>query len=154
MANEFEIKVSGLQEVQRSLFQYSQQLGDKVVIAALTQGARVVQRAAKQRAPQLTGRLKRYGVVVRKSKINSARRSANTLGVYLTLRRGRGKSDPKDVFYGRFVEDGFTARGGQKIPGQKFINTAFLSNRESAAKLIVRSVEVGSDLLKRKLGFK
>lgn len=153
MAEAFEIKVTGLKEVQKALYSYSQQLGDKVVIAALTQGARLVQRAAKGRAPVLTGRLKR-GIVVKKSKINSARRGGNLIGVYLALRKGKGRKDPKDAFYGRFIEDGFTARDGKKITGKQFITGALESTRESAVRLIVSSVERGAEIVKRKLGLR
>lgn len=153
MADGITIEIKGLRETQRALFAYSQQLGDRVVIAALTQGARLVQRAAKARAPVLTGRLKR-GIVVRKSKIYSARRGGNTLGVYLSLRKGRGKKDPKDAFYGRFIEDGFTAKGGKKIPGKRFIQSALASTQEAAVQLIVQSAERGAEIVKRKVGLK
>lgn len=152
MADAFEIKITGLKEVQKALYSYSQQLGDKVVIAALTQGARLVQRAAKTRAPVITGRLKR-GIVVRKSKINNGRRR-ELIGVYMTLRKGKGKKDPKDAFYGSFIEDGFTARGGRVISGKEFIKGAFRGTRDAAVRLIVQSAERGAEIVKRKVGLR
>jgi HK97 gp10 family phage protein len=176
---DLEIKVSGLREVQKSLYAYSQQLGDKVVLDALRLGARAMQAKAKANAPRLTGRLRR-GIVVKKSKINNGKRS-ETLGVYLTLRKGRGRADPKDAFYGRFLEDGYNVRGksrtgkGQRkeivnrfgsrtgrkslpgsrdIPGIKFIKNAFDSTKEQSARLIIAAVERGATLLKNKVGLK
>lgn len=176
---DFEIKVSGLREVQKSLYQYSQQLGDKVVIDALKLGARAMQAKARAGAPKLTGRLRR-GIVVKKSKINNGKRK-ETLGVYLTLRKGKGRKDPKDAFYGRFLEDGWNARGksrtgkGQRaeivarfgnrtgrkslpsarnIPGIKFMHGAFNSTKQQSANIIVAAVERGAQILKRKTGLK
>lgn len=177
--DDFELKVSGLREVQRSLYSYSQQLGDKVVIQALLEGARFMQKRARSNAPNRTGRLRR-GIVVRKSKINNGKRS-ELLGVYLTLRKGRGKADPKDAFYGRFVEDGYNVRGksrtgkGQRaeivnrfgkrtgrkslpgirdIPPQRYMKRAFDSTKEASAQLIIRATERGSLILKSKIGLK
>jgi HK97 gp10 family phage protein len=173
-----ELKVTGLREVQRSLYAYSQQLGDKVVIQALLEGARFMQKRARANAPKLTGRLRR-GIVVRKSKINNGKRS-ELLGVYMTLRKGRGKADPKDAFYGRFVEDGYNVRGksrtgkGQRaeivnrfgrtgrkslpglrdVPPQRYMKRAFDSTKEASAQLIIRATERGSLILKSKIGLK
>lgn len=178
---DFEIKVSGLKEFQKSLYSFSQQLGDKVVLDALRLGARAMQAKARAGAPRLTGRLRR-GIVVKKSKINNGKRN-ETLGVYLTLRTGKGRKDPKDAFYGRFIEDGWNSRGksngktgkgkrfeivsmfgsrtGRKslpgktnIPGIKFMQGAFNSTKNASVDLIVRAVEQGSEILKRKTGLK
>ncbi len=153
MADEISFTVNGLKEVQRALYQYSQQLGDKVIVAALTTGARLVQREAKARAPKLTGRLRR-GIVVRRSKIYNGRRNRSQIGVYLTLRRGKGKRDPKDAFYGRFIEDGFTDKSGKKIAGQRFIKGALIKTRENAVRLIVAAAEQGAEIVKRKVGLR
>jgi HK97 gp10 family phage protein len=176
---DFEIKVTGLQEVQRSLYAYSQQLGDKVVLDALRIGARFMQSRAKSNAPKLSGRLRR-GIVVKRSKIFNGRRN-ETLGVYLTLRKGKGRDDPKDAFYGRFIEDGWNVRGksrtgkGQRaeivsrfgnktgrkslpgirnIPGVKFMDSAFKTTKEQSANLIVQAVERGAEVLKQRVGLK
>jgi HK97 gp10 family phage protein len=178
---DFEMKVSGLKEVQRSLYAFSQQLGDKVVIDALRLGARAMQAKARAGAPKLTGRLRR-GIVVKKSKINNGKRK-EALGVYLTIRTGKGRKDPKDAFYGRFIEDGWNAKGksnrgtgkrkrletvsrfgsrtGRKtlpsdrdVPGIKFMQGAFNSTKQQSANLIVQAVERGAEILKRKTGLK
>lgn len=149
---DFEVKVSGLQELQRSLYAFSRQLGDKVVIAALKEGARVMQKDAKQRAPFKTGRLRR-GIVVKKSKINNGR-ARPVLGVYLSLRKGKGKKDPKDAFYGRFIENGWTDRSGKRRPGRKFMSSAFNAKREASLRVIVQAFERGASILKQRLGLR
>lgn len=110
--SDFAIKVTGLKETQRALYSYSQQLGDKVVIDSLKQGARIVQRAAKAAAPVRTGRLKR-GIVIKKSKIYNGRQRADMIGVFLTILRGR-RYGKRDAFYGRFQEEGWEVRGASR----------------------------------------
>lgn len=151
MPDGISIKISGIREVNAALYKYSQQLGDKVVIDSLKNGARLVQKEAKRRAPKDTGRLRR-GIVVRNSKIYKKGRHASKLGVYLTLRSGKGKKDPKDAFYGRFVEDGWKPRGDSRsVTGKKFIKGAWLSRRTAAVKLIVQSARRGAEIVKRKI---
>lgn len=170
MSDGFSIEVKGLDKVRRSLYDYSRQLGDRVIIGALKEGAKVVQRAAKSGAPRKTGRLKR-GIVVKKSKIHKATGGSSSLGVFLTLRTGKGKKDPKDAFYGRFVEDGWNVRGPSKqkggasggrgrksapgkrdIPGKKFIKGAFAAKRAEAIKTIVAAAEKASVIITKKMG--
>jgi HK97 gp10 family phage protein len=178
MANDFTIKISGLQEVQKSLYSYSQQLGDAVIYKSLRAGAAIVQRQAKANAPVKTGALKR-GIVIRKSKIHNGKKSDGLLGVYITV-RSKNKGDP---YYGRFQEDGwlvkgksnelrrnakvkrtvlFTYRsigssrvtqpGRQFVLGKKFIERAFIDKREEAVNMIVTTARVAADILARKTG--
>lgn len=153
MADDISIKITGLKETQRALYSYSRDLGDRVVLRSLREGAKVVQKSAKQKAPVRTGRLKR-GIVIRNSKIHSKRRG-RLLGVYLTLRKGKGKSDPKDAFYGRWIEDGWRPHGrGRMIPGKKFIKGAFASMRTAAVNVIVATAKAGAEVVARKTGLK
>lgn len=175
---DFELKVTGLKEVNKSLYAFSQQLGDRVVKGALRQGALLMQKKARASAPKITGRL-RAGIVVKNSRIHNGKRK-ETIGVYLTLRKGKGKADPKDAFYGRFVEDGWNARGKKagaggrsaitstfgkrtsrktlpgktNVPGVKFMASAFSSTKEQSAQLIIRAAEQGAEILKRETGLK
>jgi len=172
--SDFDIRINGLREVQKALYSYSEKLGDKVVIGSLKQGARVVSREAKKRAPKKTGRL-RKAIVVKASKINSRRRKGNKIGVYLTIRGGKGKNDPKDGYYGRWQEDGWnthgkssgsrakirsffgrktgrkTAPGKTDVPGKKFIKGAFKTQKGNAVRLIVASAERGAEVIAKRL---
>lgn len=153
MSDEFTLKITGLEEARRKLYAYSQQLGDRVVVDALKLGLRVIQREAKGRVRAQhyrTGRLYR-GIVVKKSKIHNGKR-AETIGVYMTLRRGKGKKDPRDAFYGRFIEGGWTDRAGRHHAGSRFIEGAFTTRRVEAVNLAVSAIERGADLLARKTG--
>lgn len=150
--SDFEIKVTGLKETQKALYAFSQQLGDRVVVKALTNGARLMQRQAKANAPVRTGNLRR-GIVVKKSKIYNGKRTLNKLGVFLTLRKGK-KYGPRDAYYGVFQEGGWTDRAGKKHAGRKFMESAFTTTKERAADLIVRSAKAGAEVVARRTGFK
>lgn len=144
------IKVTGLQEVQKKLYAYSQQLGDKVVLGALRQGANYVKKSvirelANSGVKVRTGKL-RKGFAVARSKIHRGKLSTDMIGVYLTLRKG--KDAP---FYGRFINDGWQA-GKTKVAGKHFVQRAFESSKDNAVRLIVRDAEAGADLLARKVG--
>lgn len=153
------ITITGLREVQKNLYAYSQQLGDRVVRGALRQGANHVLRGIRASLPVGADRkvkgvvikgglLKRRGFRVANSRIHTGRMSADLIGVYIALRKGKG-----DPFYGRFLNDGFTA-GKTNVPGKGFVQRAFAERKEAAVQLIVRSAEAGAEVVKRKLGLK
>jgi len=142
MTDGIDIKVTGLKELNKSLYRYSQQLGDKVVIDSLKAGAKLVQKGAKNRAPRRTGLLRR-SIVVRKSKRYSKRRTPGKLGVYLTINK-------KKAFYGRFQESGWKSRGGKRVKGREFINRAFQARRVQAVNLIINTLRRGEAIVRRK----
>ncbi len=165
------ITITGLKETQRSLYRYSQQLGDRVVLGSLRQGANLVKRAAQSNAPFESGKLKK-GIRVYKSKIHRGRMSNDLIGVYISIAHKK-KDDP---YYGRFQEDGWNTHGARKgsrlsitslfgartgrktqrgktdVPGKKFIEQAWLANRAEAVELIRRSAIAGAEVLARKMG--
>ena len=120
------ITITGLREVQKNLYAYSQQLGDRVVRAALRQGANYVLKGIRQLVPVKTGLLKRRGFRVSNSRIHNGWASDDLIGVYISLRKG--KDAP---FYGRFQNDGWNAAGERRTLG----NTPGRVNRHGTLKL-------------------
>jgi len=158
--SDFTIRVTGLKEAQQALYAYSQQMGDRVVVAALKAGAKVMQRQARANAPKVTGRLRR-GIVVGKSKIITGRKTPGKLGVYLTYRTTKktktgiaGRKNPNDAFYGRILEGEWTDRGGNKHAGLEIMERAFNTTAEASAQVIVRSAIAGSEIVARRTGLK
>lgn len=139
------ITITGLKEVQKSLYSYSQQLGDRVVYGALRQGANLMARALRNEVPVHTGKLKK-SFIVKRSKIHRGRLSTDMIGLFLTIRKGKNSA-----YYGRFINDGWKA-GKTKVPGKHFMEKTFEANKESSARLIIRSAESGALLLARKVG--
>lgn len=168
MPDGIEIKITGIRELNKSLYRYSQQLGDRVMISSLREGAKLVQKAARGRAPKKTG-LVRRSIVVRKSKIYTPRKKPGFLGVYLTISKKKGKG-----FYGRFLNDGWNTHGKRgsrrqirsisiggpsgrttlpgktNVRGLDFIGKAWRSTKGSAVKLIIRSMQRGEAIVRRK----
>ncbi|MCG7984737.1 MAG: HK97 gp10 family phage protein [Candidatus Thiodiazotropha lotti] len=148
---EFNIKVSGLVEVQKNLYSYSKKLGDKVVVDALKAGARVIQKDAKRRAPKRTGQL-RKNIVLRKSKHITRRKTPGRIGVYVTIKTKGKKGTQKNAFYGRFINDGWKPRGNsRRVKGRHFMQRAFRNQRNNAVRLSVSTATRGANLLARKM---
>lgn len=142
------VSLTGLKEAQRALYAYSRQLGDRVVLASLRQGANLVLRQARANAPVRTGLMKR-ALVVKRSKIYNGRRMENILGLYLSLRKG-------PAYYGKFQESGWRAgsKNTRQIPGKRFVQRAFQSQQDAAARLISQSALRGAEIVARRTGLK
>jgi len=180
MADEVSFTIKGVKDVQKALYSYSQQLGDRVIRGALREGAKVVQSAARSIAPSRTGNLRRE-IVIANSRINNGRRS-KLLGVYLRIRR-RSPQDKRNAYYGRFIHDGWNThgpRGAERrmarrksgmttrvlggnrktlpgkttVPGKPFMTDGLAKTRGKAVDQILRAVEAGAEILKRKVGLK
>lgn len=165
-----QITVSGLQDVQKTLYSYSQQMGDRVVRMALRQGANHILRGIRELVPVRTGLLRRRGFRVANSRIHNGRRASELIGIYISLRKGQG-----DPFYGRFQNDGWVpqragqalkggnarrdaqresqlAGGKRRVSGKGFVQRAFAERREDAVQIAVQSAEAGAEAIKRRLG--
>lgn len=158
MADEV-IKVSGLKEVQKQLYSYSQQLGDKVALAALRNGANLVKKAVQAAAPVYKGKPRadvksgtlKKGFRVSRSKIHNGKTSDGLIGVFLTLKKGTSRKDVNDPFYGRWQNAGWQA-GKTKVEGSHFFDKAYDAKKDAAADLIVKSAAAGADVLAKKVG--
>lgn len=134
------LRVHGLKEVQKALFQYSDRMGTRIAISALRQGAAVVRRQVQADTPVLTGRLRR-GYRVSKSKIHDTKGS---VGVFLTLKKGQNAP-----YYGRFIN-----KGTKHIKATHYFDRAFEQTKRNAVKMIIRTAEAGGESVKRRLGLK
>jgi HK97 gp10 family phage protein len=170
MADGITIQISGLTEIQEQLRQLPGKIAKKVVYQALRAGATVVHKQVQANAPVRTRTLKK-GFKIARSRIH---RSATEFGVYMTLKKGGGRADPKDAFYGRWVENGYlrgkktqtvrTARsdrpgqsrnrlvGTIQVPGQFFIKRAFDAKKNQAVDTIVQAAEAKIEILTRNIG--
>lgn len=174
------IEVKGLKETQKALYAYSQKLGDFVVYKALREGATITRKRVSSLAPVYSGKsrpdikkgtLKR-GFKVSKSRIHNGKRSSDLIGVFLTLKKGKGRKDLNDPFYGRWQELGWNTAGARKgvsradnggratapgktnVPGVKFMERAFNQTKANAVDVIVRSAQAGADVLAKREGLK
>ena len=140
MVDSVEIDIRGLAETQRALYQFSERLGDRVTLLALRTGANYMLKKVREAEPVKTGRLKR-ATVVKNSRINQRRRNGK-VGVYITVKPGKKRTDLKGAWYGKFVEVGYK-RGSTLVAGRHFVKSTFQNNKQSALDLTLRAIEEG-----------
>ena len=150
MADGVFIKLEGIDELKRALADASATIRKKAVRGALREAGKVIQVAAKAKAPMLkfpapyrkSGTVKK-NILVRASKF--ARRAGDE-GVYINVRGIRGAAriaklgkagskNPNDPFYWRFLE-----LGTKKMAARPFLRPAAESKGEEAVKTFMRSV--------------
>jgi HK97 gp10 family phage protein len=146
---EVDIQVHGAAEVTRRLYQFSNRLGDRVILLAVRNGANFLLKKVREAEPKKSGRLRR-ATRVAKSKIHTSRRDGQ-IGVYLTISKGKKRDDPRGAWYGRFVEHGYK-RGTTQVPGRHFIANTFDRNKETTARLIIADIEQAGIQLAREIG--
>ena len=98
------IRIQGIAEIQRALFQLNRKLGEQVNRLAMRKGANFMLQQVRAAAPVKTGRLKK-AIKVQNSKINFIRKN-NKAGVYLVLSTGKRKN-LKSAVYAQWVENGY-----------------------------------------------
>lgn len=138
--NDFELRIQGIAQLQRALFEYNKKLGGRVTTIALRHGANFMLKKIRDATPIKTGRLKK-SIRLKNSRIN---RIANNgkIGVYIAINPGKNRSDTKGAWYGKFVEIGRRTQNGSSVPGKHMVKNTFDANKQQAAELIVSASEL------------
>lgn len=150
MADGFEVKLEGVDDLKRALAEASSTIRKKAVRGALREAGKVIQAAARAAAPVLSvptknrkpGTIKR-NIVVRASKFA---RQAGSEGVYVSVRGIRGQArvkrfgkagaaNPNDPYYWRFQE-----LGTRKMAARPFMRPAAESKGGEAVNKFMQSV--------------
>ncbi|MGZ5000620.1 MAG: HK97-gp10 family putative phage morphogenesis protein [Methylomonas sp.] len=129
--DDFSIKIRGISEIQKALFQFNAKLAERVTRLALRKGANYMLKEIRNATPVKTGRLKR-AIKVKNSRINTIRNNGS-VGVYITVSPGKSRNDPKGAWYGKFVETGYN-RGSQTVGGRRAVHMGLISNSQLSAK--------------------
>lgn len=127
---------SALEALSRSLKTLSKAENNRVLRAATTAGAALLQREVIALAPERTGKLKR-NILVRTLK---SRRGDIGSGVYVSGSSPYGAhsdtsmkaDDPRNAFYWRFLE-----LGTSTLPAHSFIRPAFDAHQGSATAVVM-----------------
>ena len=150
--NSFSIRIQGIAEIQRALFQFNARLGERVNRLAIRKGANYMLKEIRSAAPvslkgsqELAGtggksylhfppgRLRR-AIKIKNSKINQIRKNGS-VGVFITVSPGKKRNDPKGAWYGKFVELGYNkgskAVGGNEARVRGLVSSAQLSARRN-----------------------
>ena len=175
-----EVKIVGLKELSVALKSLPERLDRKVLNAALMAGARLIETEAKKNAPVLqspsetTDRIRKAGTLKNNIRSRPGRPiSGMTATVIVGVRklsskqikafkvaqgkRGEKISDaanPDDPFYWRFMEFGYTDRGGKFHPGRRFLRNAFEKQKRATVDVIKaalgRRIELEAAKLRRR----
>ncbi len=134
-----ELQIKGLKELDARLKKLPDVVQRRILGAATAAAARVVQKSAKSQAPAKTGRLKK-NIVVRTKRTRTGTVSRVTLRT-----KGKG-TDPKNAYYGRFVEF-----GTKKQAARPFLRPAFDSNVNQAIQTMRKKIAQRLEAEARKL---
>lgn len=132
MTDGVELKLIGDRDLIAALKDLKQFLSKNALRKAVRKGALILLESVKQRAPNRTGKLLRnIGLKVKVT--------AKTLRARVTVNKKGKAEDPKNAFYFRFLEKGFTTRGGEKrvLP---FVEPAVRAVQQQAAQQVIDEV--------------
>lgn len=139
MAN---VRIEGLRELDRALAKLDDRIQRNVLNRSVSAGARVIRDEARILAPVEEGRLKRN--IITKKRRGRKGQSNWMVGVR-GINESTGNSDtsmksddPKNAFYGRFVEFGTS-----KMSPRPFMTPAYESKRRDAVEVIKQTLREG-----------
>jgi hypothetical protein len=170
----FEIRIRGIAEIQRALFQFNARLGERINRLAIRKGANYMLKEIRNAAPVSArgsqekdntgrgmythfppGRLKR-AIKVKNSKINQIRKNGS-VGVFITVSPGKKRNDPKGAWYGKYVEVGYNT-GSANVTGREALTSRFTRvNRQGTTinySRTARNSRAGQRLFRRDYRFK
>ena len=147
MSNDYSIRIQGIAEIQRALFQLNARLGERVTRLALRKGANFMLKQVRAIAPIKTGRLKK-AIVVKTSKIHTVRKNGD-VGVYLVVKSGK-RDNQKTALYGRWLERGYK-KGNTQVAGRKFVTNTFNTNAPTALAIMIEASDVATRQLAQEL---
>jgi HK97 gp10 family phage protein len=138
MAKNYRVDIEGDKELIKKLNSMSKGFRSKALLHAVTQGAEIIEREAKARAPRRDGV---SGGTLKRSITTKTLKSTNKLAKVAVSWR-KGKASRTDAFYGIMVEKGTKPRSRKDgastgtMPSRPFLIPAFDSKREQAQRKI------------------
>lgn len=178
MADTF-VNVKGLDEFRRVMLQFPKEMDEKLLQSAMLPAAKLVRDEARRRAPVLKvpSKYRLAGVLARnirmaRSKPRPGMSATVIIGVrklsksfirrfkQAAYRRGKtikGADIVGNPFYWRFMEFGYTDRGGKwhgPHGGNGFLRPAFEANKMQAIEVMVKETGKRVDKVAKKLGLR
>ncbi|WP_130470643.1 HK97-gp10 family putative phage morphogenesis protein [Candidatus Magnetaquicoccus inordinatus] len=143
-----EIKANGLKEVSDALKQLPAKIQQNSLRSAVYAAAAVIRNEAKQKAPVVTGTLKRAVSITR----NKKRSTGPMQAMKVIVRKGKklrkvgktGKNLSADAWYAHFVEF-----GTKRMQPKPFLRPAYEAKKESAVEAFRNSLANGIEKAKQ-----
>jgi HK97 gp10 family phage protein len=122
------VQVTGMAQLHKRMVTLGPKIALKALRGALVSGAQEIKKDAIQRAPMLTGRLKRAVLIKSMPKGNPFNER-----VIVGVRHGKKmQKRGLDAFYWGFIEFGHKDRSGKQVQAKSFIRPAFESKKVNA----------------------
>lgn len=140
MSKLFDLKLEGFEDVIKTFNTLDDKLQKKAMRPALRAGAKIIQKAAKNKSPTLTGKNKKF------IKVKSLKRSRGSVGLAIQTGTREQLGIPRDEhgYYPMVLE-----YGSKHVKKQPFMKPALEQNREKSTKAIGKKLKAGIEKILR-----
>ena len=137
MPNKVKFKIEGVEELEKTIRKLGK-LPQKCVTKAAKKGAQIALKAAKQKAPFLTGALEE-GIILKgeKTKKKGKKVYQVTMNPVMNDVFVKTTKDGKRYYYPASQEYGFITKNGGYVPGFHYLRDSLVDNKERIEKTVV-----------------
>lgn len=137
MPNKVKFKIEGMEELEKTIRKLGK-LPQKCVTKAAKKGAQIALKAAKQKAPFLTGALEE-GIILKGEKTRRKGKKVYQVTMNPAMNDVFVKTtkDGKRYYYPASQEYGFITKNGGYVPGFHYLRDSLVDNKERIEKTVV-----------------
>lgn len=148
MAKPVRFEIEGMKELERTIRRLGK-IPQKCVTRAAKKGAMIALKAAKAKAPEDTGELKR-GIILRAEKTRKRGKKVYDIMMNPAMNDVFVKytKDGKRYYYPASMEFGFITRDGGYVPGYHFLRDALVDNKAAIERTVVQELAKEIDKLR------
>lgn len=143
-----DFKIEGMKELERTIRELGK-LPQKCVTPAAKKGARIALKAAKAKAPFLTGALEE-GIILKGEKLRRKGKKVYqvTMNPAMNDIFVKTTKDGKRYYYPASMEYGFITRDGGYVPGFHYLRDSLVDNKAAIERTVVDELAKQIDKLK------
>lgn len=143
-----DFKIEGMKELERTIRELGK-LPQKCVTPAAKKGARIALKAAKAKAPFLTGALEE-GIILKGEKLRKRGKKVYQVTMNPAMNDVFVKTtkDGKRYYYPASMEYGFITRDGGYVPGFHYLRDSLVDNKAAIERTVVDELAKQIDKLK------
>ena len=148
MAKRVKFEIEGMKELEKTIRKLGK-LPQKCVTKAAKKGAQIALKAAKQKAPFLTGALEE-GIILKGEKTRRKGKKVYQVTMNPAMNDVFVKTtkDGKRYYYPASQEYGFITKNGGYVPGYHFLRDSLVDNKEQIEKTVVEVLSKEIDKLR------
>jgi len=148
MAKRVKFEIEGMKELERTIRKLGK-LPQKCVTPAAKKGARIALKAAKAKAPFLTGALEE-GIILKGEKLRKRGKKVYQVTMNPAMNDVFVKTtkDGKRYYYPASMEYGFMTRDGGYVPGFHYLRDSLVDNKERIERTVIEELTKRIDKLR------